>query len=179
MKILILILPILLLSCFHKSEPNIVNSCVNTEFNFSGCWVTQECKQADDGSGTLLERWHKSQYNFKVNGLIEINAFEYNDSSCSGNVSSLPIGGEPPAIEYEVIGEVTTEEGVPATQPNISISSDNQIIKIGGGLVVTDTDELCSSKSFYFGPSGIRIGEGGTAKETELYVNCLVRGQLP
>lgn len=175
MKILILTLSTLLMSCFHTSDSDTDNSCVNNEFEFSGCWVTQECKQADDGPGNLLERWHKSQYNFKANRLIEISAFEYNDSSCSGNAASLPIVGESPDIEYEVVGEITIEEGVPAIQLNITTFADNQEIKIGGGLVVTDTNELCSSKSFYFGPSGIRIGEGGIAKETELYENCLVR----
>ena len=180
MKILMTIVIIFLVGCFHENNSeNDGVSCDNDELDFSGCWVTQVCKQADDGDGNLIDRWHKSQYNFKADNSLEIKVVEYEDSSCSSNGNISPISGEAPTIEYEVIDEIMLEEGVPASQVKITMSFSDSVVEVNGGLVVTENKELCSSKSFYFGAGEFKIAASGLAKDTELFENCLSRGKLP
>jgi len=180
MKYLAIVLTLILASCFHNDNSESDDaSCINDEFAFSGCWVTQICKQADDGEGNLIERWFRSQYNFKSDKSLEVKAVEFTDSSCSGNGANSPISGEAPTIKYEVIGDVTLDEGIPANQVKITLSFSDDMLEVNGRLVVTENGELCSSKSFYFGAGEFGISESGLAKETEIFENCLVRGKLP
>jgi len=179
MKKLIIIISLFLSGCIHESNTEVSNNCENDEYRFSGCWITQECRQADDGNGNLVNIWFRSEYNFKPDNSITIKMAEYSNSSCNGSVNFTDSFSEEHTIKYEYIDEVVLDDGLLADQIKIKIQSPDSELEVLGGLVVTNTEELCSSKSFYFGSGEFSIQSGGLAKDTELYENCLIKGKLP
>ena len=170
---------LILSGCLHKDDDtDVAESCGSGEFDYLGCWVSQECKQAEDGQGNLFERWFKSEYNFTPLGKLEVTVFEYLDSSCSGGIKNTNIDAEI-EVKHLFVQEIINDEGLTGSEVKITMISEQTTIEVNGGIFVTSEEELCSTKSLNFGPDSFGISAAGLAKDTELYENCLVRGKLP
>jgi len=177
----ILFVSIIILSgCFHDNESDsILRSCETENSDIQGCWKTQECFQAgaiDDGG---VDVWLRSEYEFTPEGDINFIAYKFYDSSCSGNFESAIDISELPIIKYVVKDNIVSESGIEGTDVAITMGPENDIVTINGVIVITESDELCTSSSIYLGPEKIFLSEGGGAKDTDLFENCLVRGKLP
>jgi len=172
-------LPLILIGCFHKNNTDESSICDdNLLDDFGGCWLSQECKPVAIVNNNSVERWIRSEYNFKSNGSLEIEHHQYLDSSCTGN-SNLISDNTDMNIEYEVVGNVTNIDGLEWTEIKITMTAGEDVTEVNGGLFVTGQNQLCLSNSFYFGAGEVIIATGGLAKDTDIYDNCLVRGNLP
>ena len=180
MKIKILFLSLVLTGCIHSNDSSENDSeCTNAEHEFSGCWITQGCSQARDiNDDSLLDIWSRAQYNFKADGTLEVVTKSYLDSSCTGTPDKTQSANDIADITYSVIGEETTEDGIDGTEIEITLGlSDESVVR--GILIVTDQNELCSSETFKFDADSFGISQAGFEEKTNIYENCLVRGQLP
>jgi len=168
MKYLLIITTIFLASCIpsEKSKNN-SNLCANNICEFYGSWETKECKQVGSFEGV----WVRSNYNFKKDETIVFKTNLYNDSTCSGVSDET---SEPAISQYRLVGEIVIEEGIVATEIAIASSLTDESMEINGGLVATESNELCSSKSFHFGAVSFSISND-TDLSGNYFNNCLLR----
>ena len=130
-------------------RPDRMSFCESGNIPLTGCWVTEQCAEAQDGDDKFLGYWIRGVHYFAQNGNVHNAHLHYNNDSCSGSPTEASIFPNFYPETYVETGTETTNEGLEGHRITYTLdTTDYQAI-----YIITVENKLCFSDNIVFGPN--------------------------
>ena len=179
-NILILTIPLLLIiGCDSDSGPGRINGglhdviqafgCESGTVPLTGCWITEQCAEAQDGDDNFLGYWVRGAHHFATDGNIHYAQIKYNNDSCSGAPFDSSVFPNFFPESYVETGTELTSEGLDGHRITYTYdTTEYQVI-----YIITVENKLCFTSNVVFGPnygSASVLGPNPTINYNECFI---------
>lgn len=137
-----------------------------------GAWISDSCEQSFDSSGSPVNAWIRSLYEFTSQGTIRLGREEYADANCvTLHGSVAPVELDVPVM-YVDKGPQALLEGIEGAGLVIEMGSGEQLLSVEAYYTING-GKLCLSDAFTF--EALRFGISESGNDAIDFSHCLIR----